>query len=85
MAEFEVDSSHVSELINEELVVDLFGIFKIGQKGKEESLMLPLASTQIDLPSILLSLHRQRINTTDVVVHFGLEKDFFKTNYPGIM
>ena len=58
MAEFEVDALQVSELINEELVVDLFGIFKIGQKGKEDLIMLPLASTQIDLPKILLSLYK---------------------------
>lgn len=30
MAEFEVSSSDIAELINQELIVDLFGIFKIG-------------------------------------------------------
>ena len=45
MADFEICEPQVAEFINEELIIDLFGIFKIGQKGKEDTLMLPLAST----------------------------------------
>ena len=73
MAEFDMPELRISELLNQELIIDLFGVFKIGQKGKEEMLMLPIASTQIDLPKIAQTLSKQGLNTTDVVANFTLE------------